>query len=559
MNNNRVTIVTGIWDIKRETLTEGWNRDFNHYLNNLEKLLRTDNDMIIFIEEKYKSFVEERRDLRNTLIVVRELDWFKSNSEIFDKIQSIRNNPKWYNQVGWLSDSTQAKLEMYNPIVMSKMFLLNDASILDPFESTHMVWVDGGITNTVSEGYFWSDNVISKLDKYFNKFSFVCFPYDGKVEIHGFDYNAMCNYSNSEVDKVCRGGIFGGPKSVISQVNNLYYNLLINTLSNNYMGTEESLFTIMLYSNPEIFQYYEINNDGLLYKFFEELKNDELKVKSLSKNDKKEFNSLKTSLYVLTYNSPKQFETLLSTFIDVDKDFLDKTRKILINNSTNRNTDNDYRNLCEKFGFEEIKKDNIGICGGRQFVAEHFDESDSDYYIFFEDDMNLHHKTSNVCKSGFMRYKENLYNKSLKIIHDNSYDYLKLSFSEFYGDNSVQWAWYNVPQDVREKYFPEKNKLPIMGLDPNPPKTLYKEIKCLDDLPYIEGEVHYCNWPLWMGKEGNKKVFINTKWASPQEQTWMSFVFQLQKENKIKSGILLLSPIDHERFDFYPGNERREN
>ena len=559
MNNNKVTIVTGIWDIKRETLTEGWNRDFNHYLNNLEKLLRTDNDMIIFIEEKYKSFVEERRDSTNTLIVVRELDWFKSNSEIFDKIQSIRNNPKWYNQVGWLSDSTQAKLEMYNPIVMSKMFLLNDASILDPFESTHMVWVDGGITNTVSEGYFWSDNVISKLDKYFNKFSFVCFPYDGKVEIHGFDYNAMCNYSNSEVDKVCRGGIFGGPKSVISQVNNLYYNLLINTLSNNYMGTEESLFTIMLYSNPEIFQYYEINNDGLLYKFFEELKNDELKVKSLSKNDKKEFNSLKTSLYVLTYNSPKQFETLLSTFIDVDKDFLDKTRKILINNSTNRNTDNDYRNLCEKFGFEEIKKDNIGICGGRQFVAEHFDESDSDYYIFFEDDMNLHHKTSNVCKSGFMRYKEKLYEKSLKIIHDNSYDYLKLSFSEFYGDNSVQWAWYNVPQDVREKYFPEKNKLPIMGLDPNPPKTLYKEIKCLDDLPYIEGEVHYCNWPLWMGKEGNRKVFLDTKWASPQEQTWMSFVFQLQKENKIKSGILLLSPIDHERFDFYPGNERREN
>jgi hypothetical protein len=325
------------------------------------------------------------------------------------------------------------------------------------------------------------------------------------------------------------------------------------------MGTEESLFTIMLYSYPKIFQYYEINGDGLLNKFFEELKNDELKVKSLSKNDKKEFNTLKTSLYVLTYNSPRQFETLLSTFVDVDSNFLDKTRKILINNSTDRTTDEDYKILCEKYNFEEIKKDNIGICGGRQLVAEHFHDSDSDYYIFFEDDMNLHYKTSNICKSGFMRYKENLFNKSLRIIHDNNYDFLKLSFSEFYGDNSVQWAWYNVPQDVREKYFPNKNKLPIMGLDPNAPKTLYKEIKCLDDLPYIEGEVHYCNWPLWMGKEGNQKVFINTKWQSPQEQTWMSFVFQLQKENKISSAILLLTPIDHERFDYYPATERREN
>jgi hypothetical protein len=556
MNN---TIVTGIWDIKRETLSEGWNRNFDHYLNNLEKLLKTDDNMIIYIEGKYSEWVWERRTKENTMVIIRELDWFKNNTVMYDKIKSIRNNPNWYNQSGWLVDSTQAKLEMYNPIVMSKMFLLNDASILDPFNSTHMIWVDGGITNTVNEGYFWKDKVISKIDKYFNNFSFVSFPYDGKVEIHGFDYNAMCNYSNSDVDKVCRGGIFGGPKSSISEINSIYYNLLMDTLINGYMGTEESLFTIMLYSYPQIFQYYEINGDGLLNKFFEDLKNDNLKVKFLRENNKISYNELKTSLYVLTYNSPKQFETLLTTFGDVDNNFLEKPRKILINNSTDRTTDEDYKNLCEKYGFEEIKKDNIGICGGRQLVAEHFEDSDSDYYIFFEDDMNLHHKTSNVCKSGFMRYKENLFEKSLKIIHENNYDYLKLSFSEFYGDNSVQWAWYNVPQNIRDKFFPEKNKLPIMGLDPNPPKTSYKEIKCLDDLPYVEGEVHYCNWPLWMGKEGNKKVFINTKWQSPQEQTWMSFVYQLQKEGVIKSAILLLSPIDHERFDFYPATERREN
>jgi hypothetical protein len=556
MNN---TIVTGIWDIKRESLSEGWNRNFDHYLNNLEKLLKTDDNMIIYIEGKYSDWVWERRTKDNTMVIIRELDWFKNNTDMYDKIKSIRNNPNWYNQSGWLIDSTQAKLEMYNPIVMSKMFLLNDASILDPFNSTHMIWVDGGITNTVNEGYFWKDKVISKIDKYFNNFSFVSFPYDGKVEIHGFDYNAMCNYSNSDVDKVCRGGIFGGPKSSISKINSIYYNLLMDTLINGYMGTEESLFTIMLYSYPQIFQYYEINGDGLLNKFFEDLKNDNLKVKFLRENNKISYNELKTSLYVLTYNSPKQFETLLTTFGDVDNNFLEKPRKILINNSTDRTTDDDYKNLCEKYGFEEIKKDNIGICGGRQLVAEHFEDSDSDYYIFFEDDMNLHHKTSNVCKSGFMRYKENLFEKSLKIIHENNYDYLKLSFSEFYGDNSVQWAWYNVPQNIRDKFFPEKNKLPIMGLDPNPPKTSYKEIKCLDDLPYVEGEVHYCNWPLWMGKEGNKKVFINTKWQSPQEQTWMSFVYQLQKEGVIKSGILLLSPIDHERFYFYPATERREN
>ena len=186
MNYGGTTIVTGIWNIKRDELSEGWSRTYQHYLNNLEKLMKVSDNMIIYIEEEYKSFVEERRTSDNTLIIVRELDWFKQNEHIFNKIQKIRTASEWYNQTGWLTDSTQAKLEMYNPIVMSKMFLLNDASIMDPFNSSHLVWIDGALTNTVHEGYFWHDKVISKLEKYFNKFSFVCFPYDGKVEIHGF-------------------------------------------------------------------------------------------------------------------------------------------------------------------------------------------------------------------------------------------------------------------------------------------------------------------------------------------------------------------------------------
>ena len=81
------TIVTGIWDIKRDELSEGWSRTFQHYLNNLEKLLKVDDNMIIYIEEKYRDFVEERRKKENTMIIVRELSWFKDNNVIYDNIQ----------------------------------------------------------------------------------------------------------------------------------------------------------------------------------------------------------------------------------------------------------------------------------------------------------------------------------------------------------------------------------------------------------------------------------------------------------------------------------------
>jgi len=555
-----LTIVTGIWNIKRDELSEGWSRTYQHYLNNLEKLMKVSDNMIIYIEEEYKSFVEERRTSNNTLIIIRELEWFKQNEHIFNKIQKIRTTPEWYNQTGWLVDSTQSKLEMYNPIVMSKMFLLNDAAIMDPFNSTHLVWVDGALTNTVHEGYFWHDKVISKLEKYFNKFSFVCFPYDGKVEIHGFKYQEICEYSDSEVNRVARGGIFGGPKDSISKLNEIYYNLLNETLSRDLMGTEESLFTIMTYKHPELIQFYEIEMNGLLSVFFENLKNDTLVVKQEKSetNIINEKNKNNVALYVLTYNSPKQFEKLCISFEEYDRNFLTVPKKYLLNNSLNHDTDVEYKELCEKYGFEEIKKDNLGICGGRQFISEHSDENGFDYHFFFEDDMFFYLGQDEFCRNGFRRKIKDFYNIVMDIVWDENFDLVKWNFSEFFGDNTKQWAWHNVPAGVRSQLFPEK---PVKTTNDTEaaPYLNYKNIKSKRGLPYATGEIYYCNWPQVVSKEGNRKMFLDTKWAHPYEQTWMSHIFQETIKGNIKPSILLATPTEHDRFEHYSSNERREN
>jgi hypothetical protein len=553
-----VTIVTGIWDIKRNELTEGWSRDFEHYLNNLQKLMKTDDNMIIYIEEHYREFVEQHRDSENTRVVVRELSWFKDNTEIYEGIQRVRTNPEWFGQSGWLPDSTQAKLEMYNPIVMSKMFLMNDAAMLDPFDSTHLVWVDGALTNTVHEGYFWHDKVVPKLSKYFDKFTFVCFPYDGKVEIHGFEYSKMCDYARASVNKVARGGIFGGPKHLFSRVNEIYYGLLSNTLANGLMGTEESIFTIMCYRYPELFQYYEIEMNGLLSPFFENLKNDTLTAKvegGFVDNPLKRDN---IALYVLTFNSPNQFEELCLSFAEYDRNFLSKPTLYLLNNSTDRTTDSVYAEICDKYGFTEIKKDNIGICGGRQFIAEHADENGYDYHMFFEDDMFFYTGDDEFCRNGFRRKVTDFYNVMLDIISAERFDFLKWNFSEFFGDNSRQWAWHNVPVDVRAALFPEK-PVKIDGDVHYSPFTNFKNVKSHRQVPYATGEVYYSNWPQIVSKYGNRKMFLDTKWEHPFEQTWMSHIYQETVKGAIKPGLLLATPTEHNRFDFYSKDERREN
>ena len=554
-----VTFVTGLWNIKRDTLGEGWSRSFDHYLQKFEQLLQADVNLIIFGESELENFVWERRTRQNTQFIVRDQNWFKS--EFYDKIQNIRTNPEWLSQSGWLSESTQAKLEMYNPLVMSKMFLLHDAKLMDQFDSDYLFWIDAGLTNTVHPGYFTHDKVQEKLPKYFDKFSFVCFPYEANTEIHGFNFNKINQLAGSKVDMVARGGFFGGPKNSVADLNGIYYNLMSSTLNSGLMGTEESLFSILCYKHPDLVNYFEIEYNGLVGKFFEDLKNETLEKKSKSpvqpQNNNLDVNN--TALYVITFNSPKQFETLITSMNQYDESFISKPKKFLLDNSSDLSTTERYKELCVQHGFEHIKKDNLGICGGRQWIAEHADSNSFDFYWFFEDDMFFYPHEGEVCKNGFNRYVKDLYKSSMEITKTHNFDFLKLNYTEFFGDNGTQWSWYNVPQSFRETRWPEKSQLPVQGQDPNAPRTLFRSIRSYKGVPFIDGEIYYCNWPQVVTKEGNKKMFLTEKWAHPYEQTWMSYMYQETVAGNLRPGMLLMTPTEHDRFEFYDRGLRKES
>lgn len=107
-----------------------------------------------------------------------------------------------------------------------------------------------------------------------------------------------------------------------------------------------------------------------------------------------------------------------------------------------------------------------------------------------------------------------------------------------------------MPSNKRVEYFKQTNKRP---------NTKFTHIKTISGTPYAEGEIYYSNWPHIIDQEGNQKLFLDTKWEHPFEQTWMSHIYTLTVENKVRPGILLASPITHNRVHFYDGKQRREN
>lgn len=559
-----LTIVSGLWNIGKP------NRPFDHYLMCFEKFLEIDQNMFLFIPKELEDFVWKKRSHHNTKVQIFELEDVKNLfSPFWERTHKIRTSQEWINQAGWIGQSPQASLEWYNPIVMSKMSMLHDASIFNPFNTENFIWLDAGISNTINYNLLIHSDFFNKLSKYLDPFLFVQYeyPYYGKGvnEIHGFNWEVLNKYAGGVVEWIGRGGLFGGKKDIINLANSYYWHTLNDSLDEGCMGTEESIFSILAAKYPELFRSTRININGHIQEFVEKVLDDTAELEPIPekrikfKNNLINVDSLKMSLYMLTFNFPHQVEHTIQTWLKHPK-WITNTRNILIDNSTNDEARIANAEICKKYNFEHIiTNENTGINGGRFRAAKHFQESDSDYYLFLEDDMGIHEPINGFCRNGFRTYVPDLYDKVLKIMHGTDIDFLKLSYTEVYMDNNIQVSWYNVPQNVRTETWPQYDRLPKTGLDPNCPRTKFENIEVLDGLSYISGEIYYANWPTISGKKGNQKMFLDVTWERPYEQTWMSYIFQETKKGNIKPAVLLASPINHNRIAHYTPEERREN
>jgi hypothetical protein len=541
---NNLTIVTGLFDLGRDKLPDGFRRDFSHYIECFEKFLKATKayPLIVYLEAENEHVVWKHRDRENTRVVIKTLQYLR-DFPFHSHVQKLRTDSKWFGQSGWMPDSPQAKLELYNPLVMMKQFMLNDATLFGFFDTKYYLWLDAGLSNTVNLEQYINEDFERRITPHMNKMLYLCFPYDVTTEVHGFTKGPMDKFAGTQTKWVARGGVFGGSKDAINRMNDKYYATLNDTMNAGYMGTEESVFTILTYKHKDMCNVRMIEGNGLVYKFFEDIQTQPLRNSNVEE----------IAIYALTYNLPQQFELFVDSFKKAfPTDFI-KIKKYVINNSTDGSVDVEYQRIFKENNFVEFKKDNIGINGGRHFAAEHFDKSEHEYMVFFEDDMLLHSESSQRCKSGFTTYHANLFDNAVEIIKNENLDYLKLSFSEFYGDNHDNWAWFNLrPETTRDEYFPNKD-------DGTTIKTSISHTGTNRGLPYAVGEYHYCNWPILFTKQGNRKIFLEEIYEHKYEQTWMSLTMKLMRSNRLRAGVLLATTINHFRKYHYTPGTRREN
>jgi len=257
------TLVSGMFDLGRGELGNDFKRSFDQYIQRFSTFLRYKFPIIIYIQEEhlpaYQQYLDQRGDLP-THIEFKTLDDIRA-FQYYDEVQAIRTQKEWANQAGWLAKSPQATMELYNPMVMSKILWTRDAARLNPFNTDAFLWIDGGHQCNDPEGI--NDENAQLFKEHFDKLLITYFDYEPVDEIHGFKKRAFWDFIGNQdfIVRVGRGGIFGGTREYLEVASEVYLQALGATLEAGFMGTEENIFAILYYRFPELVHDFD-NGEG---------------------------------------------------------------------------------------------------------------------------------------------------------------------------------------------------------------------------------------------------------------------------------------------------------
>ena len=148
------TFVFGIFDIGRKEHMGKSGKDYSFvddYVNNLNKIIngmQPNTYVKVFIEKKYADYVKfsgEYAHLMNDYLSITyyEIEDLR-NFKYYDRIEEIRKEPSWIRNTPWLAGVPQGYSDLYNPIVMQKIFFLKRAADENIFKTKKFVWLDSG-------------------------------------------------------------------------------------------------------------------------------------------------------------------------------------------------------------------------------------------------------------------------------------------------------------------------------------------------------------------------------------------------------------------------------
>mmetsp|Transcript_25263 Transcript_25263/g.83482 ORF Transcript_25263/g.83482 Transcript_25263/m.83482 type:complete len:695 (-) Transcript_25263:1906-3990(-) len=248
-----LTFVTAAINIGRRHGNISFEED---YIGNILHILALKIPVVIHMQEEYAHLVEPYLHSKATIRrkELSDLTAFKH----FDDVETLRVSQRWQ---GFNKIYNPAKMELYNALVMSKIFWLEEVVEENPFGSSQFFWMDAGLCVRFVQPPL-NLQALHLQSRRFLIYS-MDLSYDEGLDVHGFPQDAHMKYSGKAANVLLRGNIFGGTGESIRVVSRKMDEVLNMTLKDGYMGTEESVFTLTCARHADLCNVVSVSDNHL--------------------------------------------------------------------------------------------------------------------------------------------------------------------------------------------------------------------------------------------------------------------------------------------------------
>ncbi|CAH1779121.1 unnamed protein product [Owenia fusiformis] len=241
-----VTIVTALFDIGRKRWPS-YKRTYQDYLNFAQNVLKLDVNLVFYVEEKGRYFVEKHRQGKEHKTEVVLTDWknftfynYLSEMETIMGSKEFKSNHQQLNNPEGFSP-------LYNFLMSAKFFIMYETTLRNTFHSDYFFWMDAGYGHGNSDIFPPEDCPWAPCNILNDTISYIRL---GPTDVYKPNINRLYKMA---VPPVINGGFFGGSKKVIQNFYKLYKDVLEDWLKNGRIDDDQTIALACYFERPSLF------------------------------------------------------------------------------------------------------------------------------------------------------------------------------------------------------------------------------------------------------------------------------------------------------------------
>ncbi|KAK7087319.1 protein HtrL-like isoform X3 [Littorina saxatilis] len=241
------TVVTALVDIGRGQ----WNfqsRGFNEYLLYMQRVLKLDVNMVVYIHDRGAPTVRwmrRGREHRTRIIAtnLEDLPYYKYKSQI----QSVMDSEDYKRDNELVRKRLcEATIPDYDIVQWSKLYFLHRAIQSDPFRNNYFIWIDAGYGR--GEDIHPADGVWKPL-KLFSHMDQVTFLEREDVET----YRPLVERLHKMSINIIPGGFVGGGAPALERLYTLQQQHVVDWLHNGVVDDDQTMWMQLYFKHPALF------------------------------------------------------------------------------------------------------------------------------------------------------------------------------------------------------------------------------------------------------------------------------------------------------------------